>query len=50
MNADFFQEAGIEQQLKELTTLIESLHKERAMLTASENILQEPSEKTDKMN
>ncbi len=45
MNADFFQEAGIEQQLKELTTLIESLHKERAMLTASENILQEPSGK-----
>lgn len=45
MNADFSQEPGIEQQLKELTTLIEFLHKERAMLTASETTLHEYSGK-----
>ena len=45
MNADFSQKVEIEQQLKELTTLIEFLHKERTMLSASENILQEYSGK-----
>lgn len=47
MNADCSQNVGIEQQLKELTTLIESLCKERIMFPASGNIFQNSSEKNE---
>ncbi|GAK57307.1 sensor protein [Candidatus Vecturithrix granuli] len=45
MNANFSKEPEIAQQLKELTTLIEFLHKERDMLIASKNIRHEYSGK-----